>query len=276
MKASLRRYTSYNLRLYHMQAAIREATIHMGTTAGKQLLEDINAAQQEVTVLSPFLNAEQMHLLLKLHQQNVRITLITTLCHNMIGNLEGYDFRAELIKQFKRKDPEAQHKKESLKGLITFLYIALLAFILTGIYTYFYYYVYAQICMLSLVVLTLFVLCAAASELRNTSIYRYSYKTIFPLKIFIDPSNQKIRNSSKHFIHAKAFIIDQRIAYLGSADFTCSSLSSNYESIIRTEDRDAIRELLSEVKRLYSSSSDDMDFVDIEAWGKMIYDEPLK
>lgn len=259
-----------------MQAALKEATIHMGISAGKQLLEDIHAAREEVTVLSPFLNTEQMHLLLKLHEQNVRVTLITALCHNMIGNLEGDDFRAELIKQFKRKDPEAQHKKESLKGLITFLYIALLAFILAGIYTYFYYYVYAQICMLLLVLLTLFVLFAAASELRNTNIYRYSYKTIFPLKIFIDPRNQKIKNSSKHFIHAKVFIIDQRVAYLGSADFTCSSLSSNYESIIRTEDREAIQELLSEVKRLYNSSSEDMDFVNIEEWGKMIYDEPLE
>lgn len=259
-----------------MQAAVREATIHMGTTAGKQLLKDISTARQEVTVLSPFLNAEQMQLLLKLHQQNVRITLITTLCHQMIGNLEGYDFRIELIKQFKRKDPEAQHKKESLKGLISFLYIALVSFILGSIYTYFYYYTYAQVCMLVLTVLTLIVLCAAVSELRNTSIYRYTYKTLFPLKIFIDPGNQKIKNSSKHFIHAKAFIIDQKIAYLGSADFTCSSLSSNYESIIRTEDQEAIQELLSEVKRLYNSSSDDMDFVNIEEWGKMIYDEPLK
>ncbi|WPP53348.1 phospholipase D-like domain-containing protein [Catalinimonas niigatensis] len=259
-----------------MQAAIKEATIHMGTTAGKQLLEDISAARQEVIVLSPFLNAEQMRLLLKLHQENVRITLITTLCHNMIGNLEGDDFRAELIKQYKRKDPEAEHKKESLKGLITFLYVALFSFILTGIYTYLYYYAYAQVCMLVLVLLTLFVLCTAASELRNTSLYRYSYKTIFPLKIFIDPGNQKVKNSSKHFIHAKAFIIDQSIAYLGSADFTCSSLSSNYESIIRTEDREAIQDLLSEVKRLCNNASDDMDFVDIEEWGKMIYDEPLK
>lgn len=259
-----------------MQAALKEATIHMGISAGKQLLEDINAAQQEVTILSPFLNTEQMQLLLKLHQQNVRITLITTLCQHMIGNLEGYDFREELIKQLKRKDPEAQQKKESLKGLITFLYISLTAFLLTGIYTYFYYYVYAQVCMLILILLTLFVLCATVSELKNTSIYRYSYKTLFPLKIFIDPSNPKIKNSSKHFIHAKAFIIDQRIAYLGSADFTCSSLNSNYESVIRTEDREAIQELNAEVKRLYHSASGDMDFVDIEAWGKMIYDEPLK
>ncbi len=259
-----------------MQAAIREATIHMGTTAGKQLLDDIHSAQQEVTVISPVLNEEQMKLLLKLHQKNIRITLITTICHNMIGNLEGYDFRVELIKQFKRRDPDAEQKKESLKGLITFLYITLIVFLVVGVYTYFYYYPYAQVSMAILSTLTLIVLCAAVAELRNTSIYRYSYKTIFPLKIFIDPGNKKIRNSSKHFIHAKAFIIDQKIAYLGSADFTLSSLSSNYESIIRTEDPDAIQGLLSEVKRLYNSSSDDMDFVNIDAWGKMIYDEPLK
>lgn len=259
-----------------MQAAIKDATVHMGTSVGKQLLEDIHSARQEVTVLSPFLNEEQMHLLLKLHEQNIRITLITTLCHNMIGNLQGYDFREKLIKQHKRKDPDAEHKKESLKGLITFLYIALIAFVLGCIYTYFYYYAYAQVCMLLLTIFTLIVLFAAASELRNTSVYRYSYKTLFPLKIFIDPSNRSIKNSSKHFIHAKAFIIDQKIAYLGSADFTCLSLRSNYESVIRIEDREAIQELHSEIMRLYRSTSEDMDFVDTEEWGKMIYDEPLK
>ncbi|MDF9801066.1 phosphatidylserine/phosphatidylglycerophosphate/cardiolipin synthase-like enzyme [Catalinimonas alkaloidigena] len=259
-----------------MQAAIKDATIHMGPSVGKQLLEDIRSARQEVTVLSPFLNEEQMHLLLQLHAQNVRITLITTLCHNMIGNLQGYDFREKLIKQYRRKNHDAEQKKESLKGIITFLYFALTAFVLGCIYTYFYYYTYAQICMLFLTVLTLIVLFATAAELRNTSVYYYSYRTIFPLKIFIDPGNQRIKNSSKHFIHAKAFIIDQKIAYLGSADFTCLSLSSNYESIIRIEDRGAIQELHSEIMRLYKSTSKDMDFVDTEAWGKMIYDEPLK
>jgi len=257
-----------------MQAAIKEATVHMGTNAGKQLLEDIRSARHEVSVLSPNLNTEQMRLLLDLHQQNIKVTLLTTLCQNMIGNLEDYDFRVELIRQYKRKDSEAEQKKESLKDLIKFLAIALVSFIVASVYTYFYYYTYALICFIGLFLIAALVIYAAVTELSRTSIYRYTYKTTFPLKIFIDPQNQKIRNSSKHFIHAKAFVIDQKIAYLGSADFTCSSLNSNYESIIRIEDQAAIQELLSEINRLYKSSSEDMDFVDIEEWGRMIYDEP--
>jgi len=61
---------------------------------------------------------------------------------------------------------------------------------------------------------------------------------------------------------------------LGSADLTCSSLESNYESVVRTEDPTAIQELQAEVQKLLGSAQDAFDFVDVEEWGRMIYSEP--
>jgi phosphatidylserine/phosphatidylglycerophosphate/cardiolipin synthase-like enzyme len=257
-----------------MQAAIKDAVIHMGLRAGRELMEGIGQAQHELMVLSPFLTTAQLQLLIKMHEQGVRVNLITTISEGNIGNVEGYDYRKELIRQYQQKDTRAEQKKESLRGIITFLGIALLVFVGVGILTFLYYYAYAQWIMLGLIVLTIVLLFATVSEYYSIKIYRYSYRTIFPIRVFIDPGNRKIRNASKHFIHAKLFIVDQKVAFLGSADFTCASLQHNYESIVKTEDPMAIRELLDEVKKLFNQASASLDFVDIESWGRMIYDEP--
>lgn len=259
-----------------MQAAIKDAVVHMGLQAGRELMEGIGQARHELMVLSPCLTTAQLQLLIKMHEQGVRVNLITTISEGNIGNVEGYDYRNELIQQHQHKDSQAEQKKESLRGMITFLGTALLVFMACGILTYLYYYAYAQWIMLGLVLLTFVILFATISEYLRTKVHRYTYKTIFPIRVFIDPGNQKIHNASKHFIHAKLFIVDQKTAFLGSADFTCASLQQNYESVIRTEDPLAIRALVAEVQKLFRNASTSLDFVDIEAWGRMIYDEPKK
>ena len=259
-----------------MQAAIKEAVVHMGLSAGKTLMEAISQAQQELLVLSPFLTTAQLQLLIRMHEQGVKVKLITTISGGNIGNVEGYDYRAELIRQHKHKDEHAEEKKERLSGLITFLLFAIPAFALTTVLAYLYYHTYAWASLLVLGLLSLIFLFTCISEIARTSVYYYTYRTIFPIRVFIDPRNQRIRNASKYFIHAKLFIIDGTIAFLGSADFTCSSLQQNYESVVRTEDPAAIRELQSEVQKLFGTASDALDFVDIEEWGRMIYAEPKK
>lgn len=257
-----------------MQAAIKEAVVHMGLSAGKALMESISQARHELLVLSPLLTAAQLRLLIKMHEQGVNVKLITTISGGNIGDVEGYDYRTELIRQHKHKDTKAEEKKERLRGLVTFLLFALLAFALATVLTYLYYHTYAWTSLLVLGIFSLLVLFACISELTRTSVYRYTYRTIFPIRVFIDPGNRKIRNASKHFIHAKLFIIDGKVAFLGSANFTCSSLQHNYESVVRTEDPAAIRELQAEVQKLFGNAGDAMDFVDIEEWGRMIYAEP--
>lgn len=257
-----------------MQAAIKEAVIQMGPKAGKAIMDSISQARQELLVLSPLLTATQLKLLIKMHEQGVKVNLVTTISGQNIGNVDGYDYRRELIKQHKYHDKHAAQKKESLKGYISFLFFALAAFIIIGVLAYFYYHPYAWIVLAALALVSLFLLLVCSAEVARTSVCRYTYKTIFPIRVFIDPCNQKIRNASRHFIHAKLYIIDQAIAYLGSADLTCSSLESNYESVVRTEDPTAIQELQAEVQKLLGSAQDAFDFVDVEEWGRMIYSEP--
>ena len=257
-----------------MQAAIKDAVVHMGLSAGKALMEAIGQAKRELLVLSPYLTTAQLQLLIQMHERGVKVNLITTISEGNIGNVEGYDYRTELIRQHKRSDKDAQEKKEYIQGMISFLIFALLAFVLSSVLTYLYYHTYAWAVLLALSLLTLAFLLACISELARTSVYRYTYKTIFPIRVFIDPGNRKIRNASRHFIHAKLFIVDREVAFLGSADFTCSSLRHNYESVVRTEDALAIQELQAEVQKLFGNADDAMDFVNIEEWGRMIYDEP--
>jgi phosphatidylserine/phosphatidylglycerophosphate/cardiolipin synthase-like enzyme len=258
-----------------MHAALKSATIHLGTSAARQLLQDIKTAGQEVWVLSPCLSAEQMQLLLGLHRRGVRLTLVTSVSRNAIGNVEGYDFRKELIKRVRKKDPEAAQKKDSLKNLLGLLWLLLIGLAAITSWTYYFYHIYVPLTFGTLTFISAAMIYATFRELHHTRDYYFSYRTIFPIRVFIDPGNPLIQNNSRHFLHARAFIIDEKVAYLGSAEFTCSGLGENYESIIRAEDQEAISELKAEIRRLCRGQTEAMDFVDIEEWGRMVYEEPV-
>ncbi len=88
---------------------------------------------------------------------------------------------------------------------------------------------------------------------------RINYKWRFPVSIY-----KKERD--KKFIHAKLFIIDDHIAYLGSLNFTTSALepnSYNYESRIHITDKSTVRELNKEFEYLKNNKFD-LSKVDFE------------
>lgn len=258
-----------------MQAVINDAMLSMGFGVGKELMNEINQCQRELTIVSPCLTSSQLKLLMEMHDRGIKVQLVTTISEGTIGNVDGYDYRTELIRQYKYKDKQASEKKDSLRGLVSFFWFALLAFLLGAIFSFFYYYAYAQWVMLSLALATVVVMIATFVELKSISLYRYTYKTLFPIRVFVDPSNRKIKNLSTHFVHAKLFLKDAKVAYLGSANFTCST-SDNYESVIKVQDPLVIGELQREVDLLFGNNYKEMDFVDLDEWGRMVYEEPKK
>ena len=106
------------------------------------------------------------------------------------------------------------------------------------------------------------------SKIRNAKIYKYSYRQLFPFKVFTTP----LSNSYSHpFIHGKLYLIDDGIAYLGSLNFTGNGTRNNYETRIRITDRKAVKELIGEFDDLFHNEN----FLEkeIAEWGKELYVE---
>ena len=78
---------------------------------------------------------------------------------------------------------------------------------------------------------------------------------------------------SDTFIHSKIYLIDEKIAYLGSLNFTSSGTKHNYETRIRTEDPNAIQEVKEEINQLMNHSY--LPERDLQLWGKQLYREPM-
>lgn len=78
---------------------------------------------------------------------------------------------------------------------------------------------------------------------------------------------------SDTFIHGKIYLIDDAIAYLGSLNFTNSGTKNNYETRIKTTDRQAIEKIKEEIDDLFNHSN--LPEKDIQVWGKQLYEEPI-
>jgi phosphatidylserine/phosphatidylglycerophosphate/cardiolipin synthase-like enzyme len=250
-------------------------SLHIGAGAGKQLWQDIITAKREIKIVSPHLHASLIKELIGLNEKGIQITLITTLSGSTLGDANEYDYRDELIRQKKYPNQSGKKRKEMLKSLLTFMYVALFVFISLGAYTYFFYHLYAQVTFLLLFLTTLILIGATTAEIQNIAAYRYSYHTLFPIKVYISPHHREMLHKSRLLVHANIFLIDQEIAYIGSVNFTQDSLTSNYESLVRIIDIKALKEIDKEIDLLFHASSEELESLDVTVWGKDIYPEPL-
>ncbi|THD68107.1 hypothetical protein E7Z59_08190 [Robertkochia marina] len=95
----------------------------------------------------------------------------------------------------------------------------------------------------SLIVPVLLVLLSTFSLFRWKSIP--SQRFIFPTKLWSP--------NSRNRLHTKFYIIDNKIAYLGSLNFTRSGIYNNHESRVRTIDSKVIQSLNQEFEHLMQS-----------------------
>ena len=102
-------------------------------------------------------------------------------------------------------------------------------------------------------------------------IYTYEYEPLFPFKVLLQPNE----NEKEHRLnlHSKIYIIDNKIAYLGSLNFTHYGTKSNHETSIRITDRNALLYINSEFESLLVN--DYYQERDLIEWGRSLYDEPI-
>ncbi len=205
---------------------------YFGPGNGRQLLDELKSAQRSVKVCSPYLSSETVSDLVGLHNRGVAVELITT---DELGLPEPQ----MLIKQERIDDPEGRARKKTVQRLYLILFLMFSAFtaylffsieaaelftgaLLTLIFGYASYFIFKKLL-----------------KTRHMAACRYTYKPIFPLRIVVKPK-PPYTDSRAEFVHAKLYIIDERILWTGSLNFTQLGLFRNYEVAVRIDDPETV------------------------------------
>tara|TARA_R110001606_G_scaffold379611_1_gene539736 strand:- start:15 stop:776 length:762 start_codon:yes stop_codon:yes gene_type:complete len=241
--------------------------VYIGTGAGKKLMEEIENAKRSVKIVSPFLSPFLVKKLIDLHYKGVEVQLIT------MDTIEDfYGDRQKNIHQLIIQDRSIDENLKALRlkwiNIKRWLYFFLIVMILVlGVIAYSMQDRMALWGSIPLLLVWLLIR-NYTSKIRNAQIYKYSYRQLFPFKVFATPES----NSYSHpFIHGKLYLIDDGIAYLGSLNFTGNGIKNNYETRIRITDRKAIKELRVEFDSLFHNE----DYMEKEMaeWGRELYEE---
>lgn len=242
--------------------------IYIGTGAGKSLLEEMENATEEIKIISPYLSPSLVNDLIYLYHQGKKINLITI---NDIEDTKNKENIRRLIKQIKTTDENAE---ELRKKWLFFTKLLSLLIVFITICTVTAYLVNKDLRFFYLVIpLTLFVLISRFynQKIRDIKIYSYKYEPLFPFKVLLQPE-EGIKTHRLN-LHSKIYIIDNKIAYLGSLNFTHYGTKSNHETSIRTSDRNAITYINSEFNSLINNEY--YEKRDLQEWGRSLYDEPI-
>ncbi|WP_299781279.1 phospholipase D-like domain-containing protein [uncultured Formosa sp.] len=243
--------------------------IYIGKGAGKKLLADIRNARKSIKIVSPYLSPLLITELIKLKKRNLEVELITT--DNIEDFNESYKKNIhKLIKQNIETDYIAVKKRQKWKDLteiLTYIELGLLT-LLTGI-IYYIKDVKVAFGLLPIVIIFL-IIKRYKNKIKHIRIYTYWYSQLFPFKVYMSPNKTKLSNT---FIHSKIYLIDDKIAYMGSLNFTSSGTKHNYETRIRTEDLNAIKEIKYEIYQLMNHAH--LPERDLQRWGKQLYQEPI-
>lgn len=231
-------------------------------------MEDIANAKRSVKIVSPFVSPLLAKELIELHYRNIEVRLVTMdtiddfhgpgqrILHQLILQDRTLDFEMEALRSKWIK------RKRLLRYLFIIISLLLCAvalwkedlMVLWGILP---------------LILVLLLIWNYTFKIRNTKIYRYSYRRLFPFKIFAAPGSQ---TASHPFIHEKMYLIDEEIAYLGSLDFLDNGTKDNYGIQVRVTDRNVMKELVNEYEVLFHN--EDLQELDIAQWGRKMYSEP--
>ncbi len=232
-----------------METYSKNSKISLGRGNGMEILKAIKNAKTSVKIVSPYLSPDYIKELIKLHNKNVQITLIT--CDNLETN-NWSDFKhSDIINRTKIEDNKLSKarklKKKLVKISLIFLLISIVSFFLSVILPILLY--------LSVFLIIIVVLIFGFAFILEDYVYEYpsyNYNPIFRLKVF--DSKSGINPQSTNLIHSKIFLIDEKILFLGSANFTYSAFNTHYETIMQIQDIQAISDISNEIENLFNSN----------------------
>lgn len=244
--------------------------IYVGPGAGKMLCEDIKQAHRSVRIVSPYLAPGYVAELIRLKKRGVEVSLITMdTVEDYANNKKGHEkILPQLIIQQRETDREAEQLRNKRINRVKRLYWVILGLVFIEIILAYFFRDVRVIYGILPIIITVLAASRLSRKIKRQKIYSYTYSTLFNLRVYERPEFY-INN----WIHAKIYIIDERVAYLGSMNFTYSGMRSNFEARIKITDKEAIRELINEFERLYAAYP--LEVKDIQKWGRCLYLEPI-
>lgn len=246
--------------------------ILIGKGTGKRIRKHISDAKKEIKIVSPFLSAGLVNLLIDAFSRGLKVTLITS------DELEDYKdpLKTSIINKLLEQKQHVNSVAKYWRRVILLLFVTLLILSLASFClllflhfkgelsnTNFFYYALGSF-IVSL-------LCKSYSS--SIRVYTYTYQSLFPIKVFLSPFNKEFKNDSKSFVHSKIYVIDNRYAFLGSLNFTYAGFYQNIESMIAVKDDTAIKKLSIFIDELLETSENDL--LNLNYLGSAYYDEPI-
>lgn len=236
--------------------------IFIGKNAGDDIYSCIKNAKKSITILSPYVSPEYILLLTEAFYKGLDVLLLTGSDMSSNEKTKNDIYRNVLI-QYQHLNKKA--KKFRIYGLIISL-LLLISAIGCGIWGY---KTGKNDLLWSFVAVP--ILWKIFVKFKNKRIYFYTYEPIFDFGVFISPYDKKI-DEAQYFIHSKIYIIDEKIAFVGSVNFTKNAFRTNYECYVKIEDPNTVTSISHEIKNL--TQSEGTFYKDFSVVGRRIYTEP--
>ena len=235
-----------------MKTFSNKDTIYIGRQVGDEILREIKKAKDSVKIVSPYLSGSYVKELVTLHNQNKKITLITA--DNITENNKYSDFRSSNL-IIKKEVFMPRLDKVRRRGIALFLIFIAISFValLSSFIVEELFYPALFFMGASFVFMFYFFF---------MPVNKVEYRPLFRIKVFDSKSGKSA--FSTELIHSKIYVIDDKIAFVGSANFTYSGFKTHYETAVKIEDEKAVLDISREVEALYDSK--DLRAKDIEEW----------
>ena len=265
-----------------MKIEAENAEIFIGRNAGAAVYQSICNAAHSIKILSPYISPEYIELLLDAQKRGVAVLLLSE--SDMASRAKRTGMYEKILVQHRSVNGKAQAAKYIGMALCTALALGLL---------FLGYWGYKNglipnlqeirsaglntqtVLAILLLVVGLSILCRWFLALAKKRIYRYRYTPKFDLSIFASPYEphpaKKIK-AGQFFIHSKIYVIDHRLAFVGSLNFTRKGFEDNYECCVKISDTDAVLRIAGGLEQLREAAA--AFVLDLNEIGGSVFSEP--
>lgn len=197
--------------------------LYIGQNIGEEILSDMQQAKHSIKIISPYITKKQLRIL---NGVKANICIITNSGNN-IDNILINEICIKNDKNFRRyKKYNIWAKIIGSIGICGTILLSILILIEKDLWFLFSAILFA--------ILTERITNKLRRIRNQIQVYFYEYTKTLDF-VYADPG--------EYGIHSKIYIIDERVAYVCSGNFTNNGMIYNFETSVRTEDTEAIRML---------------------------------
>ena len=214
-------------RAFQKNSVYLKAQFMIGCSAGSELYKSLINARESVLVVSPYLDEHLVNCLRELRERGVVVDLVT-----MDDRVRRHNIAKKLVSQRHHRDEAAvtRRRRGMLWSALGGIVAIGTAVGLNGLSPW------APLGWFLLPVVAI-----VFGIYWNRGIYRYEYVwTLSDTRVL--PSHYRF-DTACPFVHAKLYVIDREVAFLGSLNFTCKGLFDNFETCVRVDESDDVRDL---------------------------------